>query len=192
MIDLCKRCHYTCVEALNNFILHSKSILYIKSVWAPSDIVDRHNYASSHHHHHNRFPIFWRADWIPRWLTCANDATAEALNNFRLHPTSILNICKVVWAPSDVVDRHMDASSHHHYHKCCLQFLRAGWNPSDWHVQTMPVHVLLILEEDLSITRVMDTVKQCQYTCVLCWGCIISELPVQTMPLHLCWDRKPL
>jgi hypothetical protein len=43
MIDLSKRCHYTCVEALNNFNLHSKSILYIKSVWAPSDFVDRHN-----------------------------------------------------------------------------------------------------------------------------------------------------
>ena len=80
MIDLCKRCHYTCVEALNNFRLHSKSILYIKSVWAPSDtILDMHNDASSHHHHHNCFPIFWRADWTPRWWTCANNATALVL-----------------------------------------------------------------------------------------------------------------
>ncbi len=35
-----------------------------------------------------------------------------------------------VWAPSHIVDGHMDSHSHHYHHRHFPRFVRAGWNPT--------------------------------------------------------------
>ncbi len=37
-----------------------------------------------------------------------------------------------VWAPSQVVNRHMASHSHHYHHRCFPRFVRVGWNPTRW------------------------------------------------------------
>ena len=48
----------------------------------------------------------------------------EAVEPFKLHPTSMLYIYKVFEPLLSVVDGHMAAHSHHHYHT--YYFLRFG------------------------------------------------------------------
>ena len=51
MIDMmCKWCLYICVETVDHLRLHPTSILYMYNIWAPSDVLNGHKYASLHDH----------------------------------------------------------------------------------------------------------------------------------------------
>ncbi len=132
MIDLSKRCHYTCVEALNNFRRHFKSISYIKSVWAPSDIVDRHNDAHMQGWSETRaslstytistvvgciiFDIFVEQLCYPRYISPTHPKHCELL---------LRDIAYIMWERS-VGSRWWSVCLHGHYHHSSVHQMHDG------------------------------------------------------------------
>ena len=142
----------------------------------------------------------------------------DAVNHFRLHPTTILYIYNV-WAPSDVVDRHMDASSH--YTQSSPHTVppvgSAAWKQQVCHgrLKMMPLHLCWghkPLQAASYIYRIHYMYKVFEHFLVM-WIDIwihphititttnvdadfwvlaknFDDWPVQMMPLHLCCRCK--
>jgi hypothetical protein len=55
-------------------------VIHMKSIWAPSQVVDGHMALHSHHYHHRCFPRIGKVGWNPTWCNkCASHATTHWL-----------------------------------------------------------------------------------------------------------------
>ncbi len=132
LMQLCKPCHYTLVEAVEPFKLHLMSISYIyealeqllrlwMGIWLHPDALTTTDSS----------PDLWKlAEILP-------DASVETMQlrfgwGCRIFQTSshvhVIHIWGV-WGHSQVVDGHMASHSHQYHHRGFPRFVRVGWNP---------------------------------------------------------------
>ncbi len=135
LMQVSKPCHYTAVEAVEPFKLHSMSMSYLYEVFA---------------HLHR----LWMGIWLHIHIVTTTDTSlipdlwkfAEILpdasvQTMPLHfgwgcrtfqtasHVHVIPICSVL-APFRVVDGHMASHSHRYQNRCCPRFGKVGWNPT--------------------------------------------------------------
>ncbi len=133
LMQVCKPCHYTLIEAVEPFKLHPMSMAYV----------------------YERFQhLLWL--WMGIWLhihtvtiTDASpdlgkmavilpDASLETMplcfdwGCITFQPASHVHVQHIwgVWAPPQVVYGHMASDSNHYLHRCSPRFVRVNWKPT--------------------------------------------------------------
>ncbi len=133
LMQVCKPCHYTLVEAVEPFKLHPMSMAYMYEVferllrlwmgiWLYTHTVTT-TYTS---------PDLWELGEI---LPGASVQTMplrfdRGCRSFQTASDVHVIHIRGVWAPSQVVDGHMAWHSHHYHHRGFPRFVRIDWNPT--------------------------------------------------------------
>ncbi len=129
LMQVCKSCHYTLVEAVEPFKLHPMSMSYMYEVF-------------------EHLLRLWMGIWLHNHTITTTDASpdlgrfAEILPNARVQtmPLCFGWGCRTfqtaspiyvihslgVWVPSQIVDGHMASHSHLYHHRCFPRFVWVG------------------------------------------------------------------
>ncbi len=133
MMQVCKPCHYALIEAVEPFKLHPMSMSYTYEVF---EHLLRLWMDIWLHTHINTItdvsPDLWEL------VEILSDASVQTMPLYfgwgcrtfqtasHVHAISIWG----VWAPSQVVDRHMASHSHRYHHRWFPRFWEVNWNPT--------------------------------------------------------------
>ena len=133
LMQVCKPCHYTLVEAVEPFKLHPMSMSYIYEVF-------------------EHLLRLWMGIWLHTHTITTTDTSPDLWELAEILPDASVQTmplcfdwgCRTfqtashvhgipiegVWAPSQVVDGYMASHSHHYHHRHFPRFVIVGWNPT--------------------------------------------------------------
>ncbi len=133
LMQVCKPCHYTLVEAVEPFKLHPMCIAYLYKVF-------------------ERLLRLWMGIWLHIHIVTTTDTSPDLWKLAEILPdasvqTMPLHIgwgCRIiqtashihgipkwsVWAPSQDMNGHIASHSYHNHHRCFPRFGKVGWNPT--------------------------------------------------------------
>jgi hypothetical protein len=133
LIQVCKPCHYTLIEAVESFKLHPMSMSYIYELF---ECLLR----------------LWMGIWLSTHINTTTDTSPDLWELGEILPYASVQTmplcfdwgCRIfqtashvhflhiwgVWVPSQVVHGHMASHSHQYHHRHHPQFGKVGWNPT--------------------------------------------------------------
>ncbi len=134
LVQVCKLCHYTLVEAVEPFKLQPTSMSYICESFECMKRLWMGIYLQTH--------TVTTTDTSPDLVKLAKilpDASVQTMPlcfdwGFRtFQTTSHVHAIHIwgVWVPSQIMDGHISSHSHYYHHRCFARFVRVGWN-STW------------------------------------------------------------
>ncbi len=189
LMQVCKPCHYTLVEAIKPFKLHLMSMSSIHEVF---EHLLRLWMGIWLHTHTITTTDFFTGLWeLAEILPDASVQTIPLCFGWGCRTFQTASHVHVIpiwgdWAPSHVVDGHMASHSHCYHHRHFPRFLRFGWNPT-WckcanHATTLWLKLLNLLN---CIPHPCDTNMRCLSIfsgCGWAHGLTLTSLPPQTLP----------
>ncbi len=188
LMQVCKPCHYTLVEAEEPFKLHPMSMLYIYEVlehllmlWM-GICLHTHTVTTT-----DVSPDLWKLAEILLYASMQTMALhGWGCRSFQT--TSQVHVLHVwgVWVPCQFVGGHMASNLYRYYHRCFPRFVRVGWDPT-WCKCANHATTLWLRLKKLSnyISFPWHTYLRFFSTFYGCWWAYcftFTSLPLQTFP----------